>query len=122
MTIEEQLKELIIKKSGSVNKFSLDNGLSTSTVATVFTRGISKTNINTIIKICKALNISADELSNGRITYLSDVTYPLIEFDKLSPDNQTRLLAYYQALIDSQEKQYGKSSVEQRPQNVGYSR
>jgi len=104
MNIEEQLKELIIRKSGSVNKFSSESGLSTSTVATVFTRGISKTNINTIIKICKALGISADELSNGRITYLSDVTYPLIEFDKLTPDNQTRLLAYYQALIDSQEK------------------
>ena len=42
MTIEEQLKELIIKKSGSVNKFSNENGLSTSTVATVFTRGIRK--------------------------------------------------------------------------------
>ena len=102
MTIEEQLKELIIKKSGSVNKFSNENGLSTSTVATVFTRGVQKTNINTIIRICSALGISADELSNGRITYLSDIAYPLIEYEKLSKDNQTRLLAYYQALIDSQ--------------------
>ena len=102
MTIEEQLKELIIKKSGSVNKFSNENGLSTSTVATVFTRGVQKTNINTIIKICKALGISADELSNGRITFLSDVEYPLIEYEKLTKDNQARLLAYYQALIDSQ--------------------
>ena len=102
MTIEEQLKELIIKKSGSVNKFSIDNGLSTSTVATVFTRGVQKTNINTIIRICSALGISADELSNGRITFLSDIAYPLIEYEKLTKDNQARLLAYYQALIDSQ--------------------
>ena len=103
MTIEEELKALIIKKSGSVNKFSHDNGLSTSTVATLFTRGVNKTNINTIIKICQALQISADELSNGRITYLSEVAHPLIEFEKLDPDNQKRLLAYYQALLDSQE-------------------
>lgn len=104
MTIEEELKALIIKKSGSVNKFSHDNGLSTSTVATIFTRGVNKTNINTIIKICQALQISADELSNGRITYLSEVAHPLIEFEKLDPDNQKRLLAYYQALLDSQEE------------------
>ena len=103
MTIEEELKALIIKKSGSVNKFSHDNGLSTSTVATLFTRGVNKTNINTIIKICQALQISADELSNGRITYLSEVAHPLIEFEKLDSDNQKRLLAYYQALLDSQE-------------------
>ena len=104
MSIEEELRSLMAKKSGSVNKFASECGVPYSTIATVFRRGVDKTNINTIIKICKALNISADELSNGRITYLSDVTYPLIEFDKLSPDNQTRLLAYYQALIDSQEK------------------
>lgn len=103
MTIEEELKALMIKKSGSVNKFAHESGLSTSTVATIFTRGINKTNINTIIKICQALQISADELSNGRITYLSEVAHPLIEFEKLSDDNQKRLLAYYQALIDSQE-------------------
>ena len=103
MTIEEQLKALMIKKSGSVNKFSHDNGLSTSTVATIFKRGVSNTNINTIIKICQALQISADELSNGRITYLAEIAHPLIEFEKLNKDNQTRLLAYYQALLDSQE-------------------
>ena len=58
MTIEEQLKELIIKKSGSVNKFSNENGLSTSTVATVFTRGVKKTNINTILLISTNKNRS----------------------------------------------------------------
>ena len=102
MTIEEELKELMIKKSGSVNKFSSDCGLSTSTVATIFTRGVNKTNINTIIKICQHLNISVDELANGRIRYLSDMAKPMIEFEKLSERNQDKLIAYYQALIDSQ--------------------
>ena len=103
MTIEEQLKELMIKKSGSVNKFSSDCELSTSTVATIFTRGVNKTNINTITKICQALNISVDELANGRITYLSDVERPVIEYEKLTEINQEKLKAYYQALLDSQE-------------------
>lgn len=103
MTIEEELRNLMTKKSGSVNKFASECGVPYSTIATVFRRGVDKTNINTIIKICQTLQISADELSNGRITYLSEIAHPLIEFEKLNRDNQTRLLAYYQALIDSQE-------------------
>ncbi len=103
MTIEEELKKIMIEKSGSVNRFSQECGLSTSTVATIFTRGVNKTNVNTITKICKHLGISADELSNGRITYLENVSYPLIEFEKLTAGNRARLIAYYQALIDSQE-------------------
>lgn len=103
MTIEDELRNLMTKKSGSVNKFASECGVPYSTIATVFRRGVDKTNINTIIKICQALQISADELSNGRITYLSDVAHPLIEFEKLSEDNQRRLFAYYQGLLDAQE-------------------
>lgn len=103
MTIEEELKKIMIEKSGSVNRFSQECGLSTSTVATIFARGVNKTNINTITKICKHLGISADELSNGRITYLANVSYPVIEFEKLTESNRARLMAYYQALMDSQE-------------------
>lgn len=103
MTIEDELRSLMVKKSGSVNKFASECGVPYSTIASIFRRGVINTNINTIIKICQALQISADELSNGRITYLAEVAHPLIEFEKLSKDNQTRLLAYYQTLLDSQE-------------------
>lgn len=101
MKTEDKLKELMIEKSGSVNKFAHDCGLSTSTVATMFTRGVNKTNINTIIKICQGLHISADELAKGNIV-------PVVENDrldlaKLSDENLARLLAYYQGLLDSQE-------------------
>ena len=102
MTIEEQLKALMIEKSGSVNKFSHDCGLSTSTVATMFSRGINKTNINTVIKICQALHISTDELMSGRITPIQSDNSP-IDLSRLTEENLTRLLGYYQALLDSQE-------------------
>lgn len=105
MTIEEQLKDLMIKKSGSVNKFAHDCGLSTSTVATIFVRGIDKTNINTVIKICKALSISTDELANGRITRLIDYSPNIerVDLQMLNERNRELILAYYQALLDSQE-------------------
>jgi len=99
MTIEERLKEMMIQKSGSVNKFAHECGLSTSTVATMFTRGANKTNINTIVKICKALNISADELSDGRITPLPDLTAKgiVVNID-LNEENKAKLLAFAQKL------------------------
>lgn len=100
MKTEDELKELMIKKSGSVNRFAHDCGLSTSTVATIFTRGVNKTNVNTIIKICQGLNISADELAKGNVVPIVDDS-PL-DLAKLSEPNLARLLAYYQALVDSQ--------------------
>lgn len=102
MTVEEQLRDLMIKKSGSVNKFSQEIGVPQSTIFSIFQRGVGKANINSIIAICQALKISVDELADGRITYLSDMNRPIIEFEKLSERNQEKLQAYYQALIDSQ--------------------
>ena len=101
MTIEEELKALLIEKAGSVNKFAHDVGLSTSTVATIFSRGVNKTNINTIIKICQGLHISADELAQGRI--VSVIESDALDLSKLSEANLARLQAYYQALLDAQE-------------------
>lgn len=102
MTIEEQLKALMIEKAGSVNKFAHDCGLSTSTVATMFTRGVNKTNINTIIKICQGLHISADELAQGRIVSTMDSN--VLDLAKLSEPNLAKLLGYYQALLDAQKE------------------
>jgi DNA-binding Xre family transcriptional regulator len=101
--IEDKLKELIINKHGSVLKFTQKFGIPYSTMTSLFSRGVNKTNINTILKVCQALNISADELANGRITFLQEVERPLIEFEKLTEINQEKLKAYYQALLDSQE-------------------
>lgn len=111
MDIEKQLKELIIKKSGSVNKFAQECDLAVSTVATIFTRGVNKTNISTIIKICKHLNISVDELAEGRITpntnslpadlTVNDENTELIAtIEKLDSKEKAMIKAYAQGLID----------------------
>ena len=67
MTIEEKLKDLILNRYGSVVRFSEDTGLSNSTVATILTRGIHNASIGNVLKICKTLGISADELAHDRI-------------------------------------------------------
>lgn len=108
MKLEEELRELMIKKSSSVNKFSSDCGLPYSTVATIFRRGIENTNINTIIKICQALSISADELANGRIVYLKDIEKPNelnVLIEKLSPEGKAKLREYVDFLIQIDKKE-----------------
>ena len=103
MTIEEQLKSLMIEKSGSVNKFANDYGIAQSTLASVFTRGVNNANAKNIIKICKHLGISADELLEGRIVKSSiSESDDEINTKLLSDENYKRLLGYYHALIDSQ--------------------
>lgn len=108
MTIEEQLRELMIKKSGSVNKFSQEIGVPQSTIFSIFQRGVGKANINSIIAICKALNISTDELAEGRITPLNIETMPegtyrgkseiLIEFESLSNKDKEQVISYIRFL------------------------
>lgn len=111
MTIEEQLKELIISKHGSVLKFTQKYGIPYSTMTSLFSRGVNKTNINTIIKVCQALQISADELANGKITFIPEIDFmkdemllEQLDLSKLSDLNQAKIKAYYQALLDTQQE------------------
>lgn len=68
MTIENRLKELILSRHGSVKSFADACGLPYGTVDTILRRGVNKASITNIIKICKTLKISTDELALGRIT------------------------------------------------------
>ena len=116
MNTEELLKKLIIEKSGSVNRFAQEIGIAQSTLVSVFSRGVNKSNINTIIKICQALEISADALIDGRIVSNKDIGTDfliqseqdpkqqiLIErFYTLSPENQKQVESYISFLLNKQ--------------------
>ena len=119
MNTEELLKNLIIEKAGSVNKFAQEIGIAQSTLVSVFSRGVNKSNINTIIKICQALEISADALIDGRIVSNKDIVPDylvqskqdpkqqiLIErFSTLSPENQKQVESYISFLLDKQSEE-----------------
>ena len=55
-------------------------------------------------KMAKALNVSPAWLMGYDVTMEGEEVQPQIEVDRLSPENKARLMAYYQALIDSQEE------------------
>lgn len=67
MTIEEDLKQYIVTKYGTLTKFGEKVGLSQSTLSTIFKRGIQRTSITRIFMICDELGISADALAEGKI-------------------------------------------------------
>lgn len=67
MTIEEQLKELIIERYDTVINFSKYVGIPNSSIAGILKRGINNSTVDNIIKICNELHISADALADGKI-------------------------------------------------------
>lgn len=67
MTIEEQLKDLIVRKYGTMSNFTQIIGMPQSTFTTIMRRGVNRASIDNIFTICKELDISADYLAQGKI-------------------------------------------------------
>ena len=67
MSIEDQLKELILSKYKSIRQFSLAVGLPYGTISSILKRGIVNASIGNIITICKNFGICVDALANGKI-------------------------------------------------------
>lgn len=68
MTTEKRLQDYILTRYRSIREFTQSIDMPYSTFATILSRGIDNSSVTTIIKICKGLGISADDLANGRIT------------------------------------------------------
>ena len=73
-----------------------------STVATIFSRGIDNSSVTTIIKICKELNISVDELANGRIVTLTHDDQGKTEIRDIINDLKSKILTYDDLTIDGE--------------------
>ena len=67
MTKEEKLKELILNRYHSIREFTIKADIPYSTLDSIFKRGIGNSSVTNVIKICKALGISADALADGEI-------------------------------------------------------
>lgn len=67
MTIEEKLKELILSRFKSVREFAIYADMPPTTVRAILNRGVGNSSLTNIIRVCKVLNISVDELANGNI-------------------------------------------------------
>lgn len=96
MTIENQLRELILLKHGSLREFTFNIGLPYST-------------LSNMVKICNALDIKLDELVAGRIVEnkpsgilldvedilnrtKNNIAYPNVKIDGKIMDESTKKL------------------------------
>ncbi len=94
MTIEQELKALIVKRYGSAKNFALEINMPNSTLDNIFRRGVLNSSVTNIIKICNALEISADELADGKIVSRSSSA---VWASSLTPE-ETDAIKKYRAL------------------------
>ena len=105
MTIEEKLKSIIIERYGNVSTFNKKIDMANSTFATIMKNGIHKANISSIIKICKELDISADELANDRIVpnnIRSQTNTQITELSEIIKLNKMNLPTYTDLTLDGE--------------------
>ena len=74
MTIEDQLKNLILTRYRSIREFTIAVDMPYTTIDSIFRRGIGNSSVANVIKICKALGISTDELADGKIVPIIQTT------------------------------------------------
>ena len=67
MTIEKQLKHLILAQYKSLMAFANAAGVPYTTVDSMLKRGVMNAGVGKVVKICQCLGISADGLADGKI-------------------------------------------------------
>ena len=82
--IEQQIKDLIIERYGSLVAFSEKIGLPNSTIDSILRRGIAKANVENVMTICKELQISIDGLRHNIIRPVAYEKISREEFEKYS--------------------------------------
>ena len=114
MTIEEQLKAMILSEYKSLLSFSTQNGIPNTTLDNIFRRGIRNSGFNTIIKIFDALNIDTESVKTGTLKKCTPTTESVPEqwhntregdllncFYQLNEIGQEKVISYTMDLVDT---------------------
>lgn len=80
----------------SVRQFALYTGISQATISSALKNGVGFTNFETVIKICKALNICdyKIQLSFSELSIIDTVLNKLTSMDSLGKEKVTDVLEY----------------------------
>lgn len=76
MTIEEKVRDLIIRRYGTMKAFAEYAGIKYTTLAAIMKRGFMNSTIDNVFTLCNALNISVDALIKGQIITLPEEDLP----------------------------------------------
>lgn len=102
MKIEDELKNLILSKYGTVKDFSLATELPYGTVDTILRRGIHKASVTNIIKICQTLGISTDELAQDRIVPVESEKSRTTDIDRILENTKSNIQGYAYLTINGE--------------------
>ncbi len=102
MNTEMIIKEMALKKYGSLKEFATVIDIPYTTLDSIFKRGIMNASVYNIFRICSGLNISADGLSRGEIIEKAPETEATSDTQLIITDNQERgLITTYRSLSPS---------------------
>ena len=101
---EQQLRELIELKYGSVRQMALKIDMPASTINSILNRGILKSNVDNIFKICSALDIRPESLAEGIDFHKQDENSSDIVaiYNQLDEDRQANVVDYATTLLNEQ--------------------
>lgn len=111
MEREVFLKNLIQEKYGNVKAFSEEADIPYTTVRSILERGVGKAGIDTVLKMCKYLGISPEQLSNEEIK--NEVKHDILEL--VNSLNQERKQSVYNFAKEQLEEQNSKVIKLERP-------
>lgn len=106
MTLNDQLKALIIERYGSLKKFSEVIGLKYTTLHNLLNHDIGKASVTHCIAICQELGISTDALAQGKIEPRQNIDVNIqllqgmIKSDTLKRNNGEHLLEYQKKFLN----------------------
>lgn len=101
---EQQLRELIELKYGSVRQMALKIDMPASTINSILNRGILKSNVDNIFKICSALDIRPESLAEGMDFHKQneDSSDIVVIYNQLDEERQENVVDYATALLNEQ--------------------
>ena len=67
--LENKIKTIIIIKYGSIKAFADKIKVPYTTIDTILKRGLFKSNVLNVLKMCEELNIDVNELINNKIVF-----------------------------------------------------
>lgn len=109
--IKDRIKEALEVKGWSAADLSKHSGISKGQISR-YLHGTIIPKQSKIGAMADALGVSPAWLMGYNVNMKGEVLQPKVELYKLNANNQARLLAYYQALIDSQEADDGNPQME----------
>lgn len=121
MSIEIELKQLILERYNSIREFSIRINMPYSTLDSIFRRGIANASVSNIIRICDALMISVDALTDGRIAlrvadvYLEDEKEIICHYRSMNDHGRLFLLEFVRTCAGNhamQKEDYDTSAMQ----------